>query len=122
VNPPAKPKNPLRFVAIAFVGTLPFDFYSYVGHGHFIAFGVIVIVAKISFLILYMRQSRFAWHVGVTVTAAITPLSLLFIRLSGEAAEHPHSHPLFQLAVVIVLVVYLCNIREQYRQYVEARI
>jgi hypothetical protein len=122
VNPPATSKNPLWFVAVAFLVTLPFDFYWYVGQRFFTAFGMIVIAAKISFLVLYIRHSRFAWHVGVAVTAMITPLSLLLVRLGSEAAQHPHSHPRFELAVVVVLLVYLWKIRERYRQYVEAKI
>jgi hypothetical protein len=75
VNPPAKPKNPLWFVAIAFLLTLPFGFYSYIGQSFLTAFGLVVIAAKLVFPFLYIRHSRFAWHVGAAVTAAITPLS-----------------------------------------------
>ena len=52
VNPPAKPKHPLWFVAIAFLLTLPFDFYSYIGQSFLTAFGLVVIAAKLVFLFL----------------------------------------------------------------------
>ena len=122
VNPLAKPKNPLWFVAIAFLLTLPFDFFSYIGQNFLTAFGLVVIVAKLVFLFLYIRHSRFAWHFGVAVTAAITPLSLLLARMGSAPEERVHSHPLFGLGVVIVLLVYLWHIRERYRHYVAARI
>ena len=122
VNPPAKPRNPLWFVAIAFLLTLPFDFYSYIGQSFLTAFGLVVIAAKLVFLFLYIRHSRFAWHVGVAVTAAITPLSLLLTRIGSAPEQRAHSHPLFELGVVVVLLIYLWNIRERYRHYVAARI
>ena len=122
MNPPAKPKNPFWFVAIAFLLTLPFDFYWYIGQSFLTAFGLVVIAAKLVFLFLYIRHSRFAWHVGVAVTAAITPLSLLLTRIGRAPEERAHSHPLFELSVVVVLLIYLWHIRERYRHYVEDRI
>jgi hypothetical protein len=122
VNPPGKSKNPLWFVAIAFLLTLPFDFYSYIGQSFLTAFGLVVIAGKLVFLFLYIRRSRFAWHVGVAVTAAITPLSLLITRIGSAPEERAHSHPLFELGVAVVLVIYLWHIRERYRHYVAARI
>src|SRR5206468_8282977 len=99
VNPPATPKHPPWFVAIAFLLTLPFDFYSYIGQSFLTAFGLVVIAAKLVFLFLYIRHSRFAWHVGVAVTAAITPLSLLLASIGSAPGERAHSHPLFELGV-----------------------
>ena len=109
-------------MAIAFLLTLPFDFYLYIGQSFLTAFGLVVIAAKLVFLFLYIRHSRFAWHVGVAVTAAITPLSLLLTRIGRAPEERAHSHPLFELAVVVVLLICLWHIRERYRHYVEARI
>ena len=68
----AKRMNPLWFVALAFVGTLPFDLYYYIVEHFLTAFGIVVIIGKLWFLALYAQKSRFAWHVGLLVTAAIT--------------------------------------------------
>jgi hypothetical protein len=114
--------NPLWFVALAFVGTLPFDLYYYIVEHFLTAFGIIVIIGKLLFLTLYAQKSRLAWHVGLLLTAAITPLSLLLIHFGSEAGKHPYSRPLFEMAVVLILIVYLWKVRERYFRYVEPRI
>lgn len=116
---PDKRANPLRYIAVATVITLPFDVFSYIVDHFFIALGIIIILGKLLFLALYTQKSRFAWHVGLLVIASITPLSLLLIHFGSDAGKHPHSHPLFELAVVLIVVVYLWKIRRRYFRYVE---
>ena len=111
--------NPLWVVALPTLATLPFDVYFYIAQHFLTAFGIVVIIGKLLFLALYAQKSRFAWHVGLMVTAAITPLSLLLIHFGSEAGKHPYSRPLFELAVVLILIVYLWSIRERYFRYVE---
>jgi hypothetical protein len=114
----AQPRNPLWFVALAFLITLPFDFYWYIAQRLLIGFGVLVIIGKLLFLLAYFRKSRFAWHIGLIVIAAITPLSLVLIHFGSEPGEHPHSHPVFEIAIVLILIAYLWKIRGKYAQYV----
>ena len=56
MDQPAKLKNPLWFVALALIVTLPFDFYWYIAQHFLIVFGVAVILAKVLFLILYAQS------------------------------------------------------------------
>ena len=75
-------------------------------------------IAKVLFVALYLRQSRFAWHVGFIVTAAIIPISLLFIYFGSEAEKHQHSHPVIEIAIVFIVLVYFWKVRERYFEYV----
>lgn len=77
--------------------TLPFDFFYYVVP--FNPIGVAIILGKVTFIILYVRRSRIAWHIALFMTAAVVPLSLLMIRLGIMAeARHPSRH-VFDIAI-----------------------
>jgi hypothetical protein len=115
----AQRRNPLRFVALAFVITLPFDFYSYIGQRFLLWFGVAVIISKLVFLVLYARKLRTAWYLGFITMAAITPGSLLLIHFGSEAGKHPYSRPLFESAVVLILLLCMWKIRERYFRYIK---
>jgi hypothetical protein len=67
-----KRRNPLAYVLGAALITLPFDFYCYLLP--FNPLGVAIILCKVTFLVLYARRSRFAWHLAFSVTAAVVPL------------------------------------------------
>jgi hypothetical protein len=115
-----KRRNPLGYVLGAALFTLPFDFYYYVVP--FNPLGLAIILGKIAFIILYARRSRIAWHLALFVTGAVVPLSLLMIRLGiMPEARHPSRH-LFDLAIVVILLVYLWSVRERYFGYVESEI
>ena len=73
----APERNPLGLIAAAFVITLPFDYDSYLIHRDLSEFGILIIVIKAVFFVLYLLGSRFAWHVGLGLTAVITALALL---------------------------------------------
>jgi hypothetical protein len=116
-------KNPLGFIAVATLITLPFDFYWYLVERYLILFGILVIICKAMFLFLYVRKSRFAWHVGIILTASITTVSLLLIAFGVETSRPHHSrHPLVELTVVFILLVYQWLIRDRYFRYVEQKI
>jgi hypothetical protein len=115
-----KRRNPLGYVLGATLFTLPFDFYYYVVP--FTPLGLAIILGKIAFIILYARRSRIAWHLALFVTGAVVPLSLLMIRLGiMPEARHPSRH-LFDVAIVVILLVYLWSVRERYFGYVESEI
>ncbi len=100
-----KGRNPLAYVLGAALITLPFDFYCYLLP--FNPLGVAIILCKVTFLVLYARRSRFAWHLAFSVTAAVVPLSLLMIRLGiAPEARHPSRH-LFDIVIVVTLLLYL---------------
>jgi hypothetical protein len=115
-----KERNPLWFVMLADVVTLPFDFYVYIIQRFLIVFGVAVIIGKVIGLVLYIRRSRFAWHLALILTAAITPISLLLIHFGFGSEERPHSRPAFEIAISFLLCLYVWGVRERYFRYVRA--
>ena len=112
--------NPLLFVMLAYVVTLPFDVSTYIAQRVLIVFGVVVIIGKVVYLILYIRKSALAWHIALILTAVITPISLLLISLGFDGKEHPYSRPTWQIAISFLLCLYIWNVRARYFQYVRA--
>jgi len=107
---------------LAFVITLPFDYDSYLIHRDLSEFGILIIVTKAVFFVLYLLGSRFAWHVGFGLTAVITVLALLLIRRGFKAGELDCSLRHFlELTVVVPLVLYQWRIRERYFRYIRNR-
>ena len=115
-------RNPLGVVVAAFVITLPFDYDSYLIHRDLSEFGILIIVTKAVFFVLYLLGSRFAWHVGFGLTAVITVLALLLIRRGFKAGELDCSLRHFlELTVAVPLVLYQWRIRERYSRYIQNR-
>src|SRR6266576_693091 len=83
----APERNPLGLVVAAFVITLPFDYDSYLIHRDLSEFGILIIVTKAVFFVLYLLGSRFAWHVGFVLIAVLTALALLLIHRGAKASE-----------------------------------
>src|SRR5439155_23558046 len=83
----APERNPLGLVAAAFLITLPFDYDSYLIHRDLSEFGILIIVTKAVFLVLYLLRSRFAWPVGFGLTAVITALVLLLMYRGAKTGE-----------------------------------
>jgi len=118
----APERNPLRVVVAAFVITLPFDYDSYLIHRDLSEFGILIIVIKAVFFVLYLLGSRFAWHVGFGLTAVITALALLLIRRGAKVGELDCSLRHFlELTVAVPLVLYQWRIRERYFRYIQNR-
>lgn len=116
---PPKHGNPLRYIVLATIITLPFDLYLYIVRGYLIAFGIVIVIGKALFLLLCFRSSRAAWHVGFVLTAAIIPLSLLLIYFDTETVKpQPLRQILVELAIVVVLLVYQWCIRKRYFDYI----
>jgi hypothetical protein len=115
-----KQRNPLAFVLVAMLVTLPFDVYYYLSP--FNVLGIAIILGKVVFILLYARRSRVAWHAALALNAAVVPLSLLMIHLGiMPESRHPHRH-LFDIAIVVILLLYLWSVRERYFGYVESEI
>ncbi len=118
----APERNPLGLVVAAFVITLPFDYDSYLIHRDLSEFGILIIVIKAVFFVLYLLGSRFAWHVGFGLTAVITALALLLIRRGAKVGELDCSVRHFlELTVAVPLVLYQWRIRERYFRYIQNR-
>ncbi len=118
----APERNPLGLVVAAFVITLPFDYDSYLIHRDLSEFGILIIVTKAVFFVLYWLRSRFAWHVGFGLTAVITVLALLLMYRGAKTGEVDCSLRHFlELTVAVPLVLYQCRIREQYFRYIQNR-
>jgi asparagine N-glycosylation enzyme membrane subunit Stt3 len=118
----APERNPLGPVVGAFVITLPFDYDSYLIHRDLSEFGILIIVTKVVFFVLYLLRSRFTWHVGFALTAVVTALALLLIRRGFKARELDCSlRHFFELAVAVPLGFYQWRIREQYFRYIQNR-
>src|SRR5437867_3936440 len=118
----AREKNPLGPIVAAFVITLPFDYDSYLIHRDLSEFGILIIVIKAVFFVLYLLGSRFAWHVGFGLTAVITALALLLIHRGAKASELDCSVRHFlELTVAVPLVLYQWRIRERYFRYIQNR-
>ena len=118
----APEKNPLRLVAAAFVITLPFDYDAYLIHRDLSEFGILIIVTKAVFFVLYLLRSRFAWHVGFGLTAVITVLALLLMYRGAKTGEVDCSLRHFlELTVAVPLVLYQWRIRERYFRYIQNR-
>jgi len=118
----APERNPLGLVVAAFVITLPFDYDSYLIHRDLSEFGILIIVTKTVFFVLYLLQSRFAWHAGFGLTAVITVLALLLIHRGAKAGELDCSLRHFlELTVALPLVLYQRRIRERYFRYIQNR-
>jgi hypothetical protein len=115
-------RNPLGPIVAAFVITLPFDYDSYLIHRDLSEFGILIIVIKAVFFVLYLLGSRFAWHVGFGLTAVITVLALLLIRRGAKVGELDCSVRHFlELTVAVPLVLYQWRIRERYFRYIQNR-
>ena len=118
----APERNPLELVVAAFVITLPFDYDAYLIHRDLSEFGILIFVTKAVFFVLYLLASRFAWHVGFTLTALITVLALLLIRHGFKAGELDCSlRHFFELTIAVPLVLYQWRIRERYFRYIQNR-
>ena len=118
----AREKNPLGPIVAAFVITLPFDYDSYLIHRDLSEFGILIIVIKAVFFVLYLLGSRFAWHVGFGLSAVITALALLLIHRGAKAGELDCSLRHFlELTVAVPLVLYQWRIRERYSRYIQNR-
>ncbi len=118
----APERNPLGPVVAALVITLPFDYDSYLIHRDLSEFGILIIVIKAVFFVLYFLGSRFAWHVGFGLTAVITVLALLLIRRGAKIGELDCSLRHFlELTVAVPLVLYQWRIRERYFRYIQNR-
>jgi hypothetical protein len=118
----APESNPLGLVVAAFVITLPFDYDAYLIHRDLSEFGILIFVTKAVFFVLYLLASRFAWHVGFTLTALITVLALLLIRRGFKAGELDCSlRHFFELTIAVPLVLYQWRIRERYFRYIQNR-
>ena len=115
-------RNPLGPVVAALVITLPFDYDSYLIHRDLSEFGILIIVTKAVFFVLYLLGSRFAWHVGFGLAAVITVLALLLIYRGAKASELDCSlRHFFELTVGVALVLYQRRIRERYFRYIQNR-
>ena len=118
----APERNPLGPVVAALVITLPFDYDSYLIHRDLSEFGILIIVTKAVFFVLYFLGSRFARHVGFGLTAVITALALLLIHRGAKAGELDCSLRHFlELTVAVPLVLYQWRIRERYSRYIQNR-
>ena len=118
----AREKNPLGPIVAAFVITLPFDYDSYLIHRDLSEFGILIIVIKAVFFVLYLLRSRFAWRVGFGLSAVITALALLLIYRGAKAGELDCSLRHFlELTVAVPLVLYQWRIRERYSRYIQNR-
>ena len=118
----APERNPLGLVVAAFVITLPFDYDSYLIHRDLSEFGILIIVIKAVFFVLYLLGSRFAWRVGFGLAAVITVLALLLIYRGAKAGELDCSLRHFlELTVAVPLVLYQWRIRERYFRYIQNR-
>ncbi len=116
----ASERNPLGVVVAAF--TLPFDYDSYLIHRDLSEFGILIIVIKAVFFVLYLLGSRFAWRVGFGLSAVITVLALLLIYRGAKAGELDCSLRHFlELTVAVPLVLYQWRIRERYSRYIQNR-
>jgi hypothetical protein len=102
-----KDRNPLAFVFWAAVVTLPlWVIYRQQGYG---IVPIAVILADIVFIVLYLRRSRFAWHVAVALNGAFA-----IYRLAG-------GHQLrADLIIYTILLVYLFVVRQAYSDYISA--
>jgi len=119
-SPPER--NPLGPVVAALVITLPFDYDSYLIHRDLSEFGILIIVIKAVFFVLYLLGSRFAWRVGFGLSAVITALALLLIYRGAKAGEWDCSLRHFlELTVAVPLVLYQWRIRERYSRYIQNR-
>jgi len=99
-----KNRNPLAFVFWATMITLPFWLiYMYEAYG----IAVAAVLADIAFLALYLRRSRFAWHLAIALNIAFAIYSLV-----GGC------HVRLDIFLYTILVGYLLIIRQAYFQYV----
>jgi hypothetical protein len=118
----APESNPLGPVVAALVITLPFDYDSYLIHRDLSEFGILIIVIKAVFFVLYLLGSRFAWRVGFGLSAMITALALLLIYRGAKAGELDCSLRHFLELTVAVPLVYISRcIRERYFRYIQNR-
>jgi hypothetical protein len=115
-------RNPLGLVVAAFVITLPFDYDAYLIHRDLSGFGILIIVVKAVFFVLYLLGSRFAWHVAFGLTAVITVLGALLVYRGAKAGELDCSVRHFlELTVTFPLVLYQWRVRERYFRYIQNR-
>jgi hypothetical protein len=115
-------RNPLGLVVAAFVITLPFDYDAYLIHRDLSEFGILIIVVKAVFFVLYLLGSRFAWHVAFGLTAVITVLGALLVYRGAKTGELDCSVRHFlELTVAVPLVLYQWRVRERYFRYIQNR-
>jgi hypothetical protein len=115
-------RNPLGLVVAAFVITLPFDYDAYLIHRDLSEFGILIIVVKAVFFVLYLLGSRFAWHVAFGLTAVITVLGALLVYRGVKAGELDCSVRHFlELTVAFPLALYQWRVRERYFRYIQNR-
>jgi hypothetical protein len=118
----APERNPLGPVVAALVITLPFDYDSYLIHRDLSEFGILIIVIKAVFFVLYLLGLRFAWHAAFGLTAVITVLGALLIYRGAKAGELDCSVRHFlELTVAVPLVFYQWRVRERYFRYIQNR-
>ena len=99
-----KNRNPLAFVFWATIITLPFWLiYMHEAYGIAIA----VVLADIAFLAVYLRRSRFAWHLAIALNIAFAIYSLVGGR-----------HVRADLVLYTILVGYLLIVRQAYFHYI----
>ena len=99
-----KNRNPLAFVFWATIISLPFWLiYMHETYGIAIA----VVLADIAFLALYLRRSRFAWHLAIALNITFAIYSLVGRR-----------HVRVDIVLYTILVGYLLIVRQAYFQYV----
>jgi hypothetical protein len=102
-----KGRNPLAFVFWATIITLPF--WLIPRHEEYGIVALTVVLADIAFLALYLRRSRFTWHVAIALNIAFA-----IYRLVG-------GHQLrVDIVLYTILVGYLFIVRQAYFQYIGA--
>jgi hypothetical protein len=104
---PLLPKdwNPLVFVFWPAIVTLPlWLFYGREGFG---VVSIAVVLADVAFITLYLRQSRFAWHIAVALNVVLAVYHLFAGR-----------HLRVDIVVSSVLLVYLFAARQSYFDYI----
>ena len=97
--------NPLVFVFWPTIATLPLWFvYRREGHG---IVPIVVVLADVAFITLYLRRSRFAWHIAVALNVVLAVYHLFAGR-----------HLRVDIVVSSVLLVYLFAVRQSYFDYI----
>jgi hypothetical protein len=102
-----KDRNPLAFVFWPTLVTLPLwipywrDWHGFVGTA--------VILTDILLILLYLRRSRFAWHLALCLNLGLGVYHLAAGR-----------HPRVDIIITAILVIYLFVVRQPYFTYVGA--
>jgi hypothetical protein len=102
-----KDRNPLAFVFWATIVTLPlWLIYGHQGYGIIV---IAAVLADTAFLALYIRRSRFAWHVAIGLN-----IGFAIYRLVGGRQLR------VDIVLYTILVGYLFIVRQAYFQYISA--